>query len=110
MLVGPAIGEQHLPDAIKFCSGFSDRARVLARDQHMHVSAERLRGRERFVGRVLKRFVVVLGREERCHQMMPASLCSLSTSSATVLTFTPDLRPAGSVVLSTSSRGAISTP
>ncbi len=40
----------------------------------------------------------------------PASSFSLATNSATDPTLVPDLRPAGSAVLRTCSRGAISTP
>ena len=86
------------------------RRGALAGDQHMHSAAERLGGGQRLVGGVLERLVVVLGDEKRGHQITPASFLSLSTSSATVFTLAPALRPGGSVVLSTSSRGATSTP
>ena len=105
-----AVGQQHLGDAIELGRRFGDRARTLARHQHMHVGAERFGGGERLVGGILERLVVVLGDEECCHDRTPASFLSLSTSSATVLTLTPDFRPAGSLVLSTSSRGVMSTP
>ena len=88
--------------------GFGDRAAGLARDQHVDRLPERLRGGQRLVGRVLERLVVVLGEQQRGHQISPISFLSLSTSSPTVFTLTPALRPAGSAVLSTSSRGATS--
>ena len=110
VLVGRVVGEQHLGDAVELRGRFRDGARALARDQHMHRLAQRLGGGERLVGRVLERLVVVLGDQKRRHQITPASFLSLSTSSATVFTLTPALRPGGSVVFSTSSRGATSTP
>src|SRR5262249_32866397 len=110
VLIDDVVRDQHLLDAVEFGSGLRNRPAALASDQHMHVGAERLRCCERLVGRVLDCRIVVLGNEERCHQITPASFLSLSTSSLTVFTFTPDLRPAGSVVLSTSRRGAMSTP
>ena len=52
-----------------------------------------------------------LGQKKGRHvQITPASSCSLATSSATDLTFTPALRPLGSAVFNTLSRGATSTP
>jgi len=47
----------------------------------------------------LRTSVVVLGDDERRHQMTPASFFSLSTSSAAVLTLTPARRFGGSVTL-----------
>jgi len=52
-----------------------------------------------------------LGDKKDCHRYStPASSLSFDTSSATEPTLAPDLRPDGSVVLMTSSRGLISTP
>ena len=110
VLVGRVVGEEHLRDAVELRRRFGDGARALARHQHMHGLAERLGGGERLVGGVLERLVVVLGDEKRRHQMTPASFLSLSTSSATVFTLAPALRPGGSVVFITSMRGATSTP
>ena len=86
------------------------RPGALAGDQHMDVAAERLGGGQRLVGGVLERGVVVFGKQQRGHQSTPASFLSLATSSATMPTLMPALRPGGSVVLSTFRRGVISTP
>ena len=110
MLVRRGVGQQHLLHAIELGGGIGGRFAILAGDQNMHVAAERLGGGERLVGGVLERFVVVLGDEKRGHQSTPASSLSLPTSSATEPTLTPDLRPGGSVVFTTSSRGLMSTP
>src|ERR1700736_2003137 len=110
MLVDGAVGEQNLGHAGELGSGFGDRAAAMAGDQHVHVAAERLGGGQRLVGRILERLVVVLGEKERGHQINPISFLSLSTNSPTVFTFTPALRPGGSVVLRISSRGETSTP
>jgi hypothetical protein len=67
VLVGSAIGEQDLADAIELGGGFGDRATPLAGNQHMHVGAERLRRGQRLVSGVLEGLVVVLGQEERGH-------------------------------------------
>ena len=105
-----AVRQQHLLDAVELGRGIGHRLGILAGDEDMHVAAQRLGGGQRLAGRVLERLVVVLGDEKRGHQISPISFLSLSTSSPTVFTLTPALRPAGSVVLSTSSRGAMSTP
>src|SRR5450631_3696892 len=105
MLEGRHVCQQDLLDAIELRGGLRNCARAVAGDQHMHRRRERFGGGQRLVGRVLEHLVVVLGNEEGGHDNTPASFLSLSTSSATDFTFTPDLRPAGSVVLSTSSRG-----
>src|SRR6266508_825447 len=110
VVVAGAVGEQDLLHPVELGGGFGYRPIALAGDHHVHVRAERLGGGQRLVGRVLQRLVVVLGDEERGHDSTPTSFLSLSTSSPTVFTFTPALRPAGSVVLSTSSRGEMSTP
>src|SRR3546814_5393536 len=54
--------------------------------------------------------VVVLGDDQRRHQITLASLRSLSTSSATEATFTPALRAGGSFTATMVSRGLTSTP
>ena len=110
VLVERAVREQHLVHAVELGGGVGHRFAILAGDQHVHVAAQRLGGGQRLGGRVLERLVVVLGEQKRGHPSTPASFLSLSTSSATEPTLTPDLRPAGSVVLSTSSRGVTSTP
>jgi hypothetical protein len=67
VLVGGAVGEQDLLDAVELGGGLGDRPAPLAGDQHMHVGTERLRRGQRLVGGVLERLVVVLGQEERGH-------------------------------------------
>ena len=110
MLVAVAVGKQNFRNAVELGGGFGDGPAAFAGDQHMHVAAERLGSGQRLVGRILERLVVVLGEQERGHDSTPTSFLSLSTSSPTVFTFTPALRPGGSVVLITSNRGATSTP
>src|SRR5262245_28568390 len=84
---------------------------MTAGDEHVQVTAQRLGRSDRFVGCVLERLVVVLGKKKRGrHQSTPTSFLSLSTSSPTDFTLTPALRPGGSLVLSTCSRGEMSTP
>ncbi len=103
------VGEQHLGDAVELRRRFRDRLASGARDQHMDFAAESLGRGERLGGGAVQRLVVVLGDQERGHQITPA-LFSFSTSSAGEPSLTPALRPAGSVVFSTFSRGATSTP
>ena len=80
-------------------------------DQHVDRRAElRSRG-ERARRQIAQTAVRDFGQKKRRHgQITPASSCSLATSSATVLTFTPALRPLGSAVFSTFRRGVTSTP
>src|SRR5581483_2431271 len=89
--------------------GFGDRTAALARDQHMNIAADLLCGGQRLQRRIKQHLVVVLGKKKCRHQIAPASF-SLPTSSATDATFAPALRPLGSVVVTTSRRGATSTP
>src|SRR5207249_1549272 len=67
VLVTGGIGEQKLGHAVELGSGVGDRATVLAGNQYMHVRPERLSRAQRLGGRVLERFVVVLGNEEGGH-------------------------------------------
>ena len=110
VLIGRRIRQQHLLDAVELRRRVRDRLAAGAGDQHVHIGADALGRGERLVGRVLERLVVVLGNQQRRHQIAPASFLSLSTSSATVFTLTPALRTGGSTVLTTSSRGLTSTP
>src|SRR5437879_2046529 len=103
MFVERAVGEQHLLDAVELGGRVGHSLRVFAGDEDVHVAAERLCGGQRLVGGILERLVVVFGEQQRGHPITPASL-SLPTSSAGEATLTPDLRPAGSTVLTTSSR------
>ena len=110
VLVSGRVREQHFLDAVELGRGVGDRLAVMTGDEDVHVGADRLGGGQRLAGRVFQRFVVVFGEKKCRHQIAPASFLSLSTSSATVLTLTPALRTGGSVVLTTSSRGLMSTP
>ena len=110
MLIGRRVRQQHLGDAIELRSRVGHTLRAGASNQHLHVAAHLPGSRERLVGRVFQGLVVVLGEQQGCHYRTPASFLSFSTSSATLLTFAPALRPDGSVVFKTSSRGATSTP
>ena len=110
MGIGGVVGEQHLLDAGELGRGIGRRLGVFAGDQHMHVGAECGGRRQRLVGGVLDRRVIVFGNQQRRHQRTPASVLSFETSSATSLTLTPPLRPGGSEVLSTSRCGVRSTP
>ena len=59
---------------------------MTAGDEHVQVAAQRLGRSDRFVGCVLERLVVVLGKKQRGrHQSTPTSFLSLSTSSPTDL-------------------------
>src|SRR5262249_29152147 len=103
--------QQYFLNAVKPSCRVCDRLAILPGDQHVNVTANCLGGGQRLVGRILEGFVVVLGDEKRGHfQSTPASSLSLLTNSAADPTFTPDLRPGGSAVLSTCSRGLTSTP
>src|SRR5262249_40315272 len=67
VLVTGRIGEQNLIHAVELGSGLGDRATVLAGNQYMHVCPERFSGAQRLGGRILERFVVVLGNEGGVH-------------------------------------------
>src|SRR5262249_29952064 len=86
------------------------RLGVLARDQQMHLAADLAGGSDGVERGRLDRRVVVLGQQQDRHQITFASLRSLSTSSLTLFTFTPDLRLAGSTTFRVLTRGATSTP
>ena len=110
MFVERPVGEQNFFHAVELGGGIRHRFAILAGHQHVHVGAERLGCGERLGGRILEHLVVVLGNQKRGHHSTPASSLSLPTNSATEPTLAPDLRPGGSVVLSTCSRGVMSTP
>src|SRR3954454_10876069 len=105
-----AVGEQHLLHTGKLCGRVRRDLGILAGHQNFDVRAERGRRGQGLVGRILERRIVVFGNQKRRHQSTPASFLSFDTSSATSLTLTPALRPAGSVVLRTSRRAVRSTP
>ena len=109
--IGSVIGQQHLGDAGDRRGGFRGGAAILAGHQHDQIAADGLGGGDGIEGRRLQAGVVVLGDEEDGHrQITLASLRSLSTSSATLFTLTPDLRLGGSATLRVFSRGEGSTP
>src|SRR5260221_4851135 len=84
-------------------------ARIVARDQHMDIGAELLRGGHRVERRFLDHLVVVLREDQDGHQITFASLRSLSTRVFASATFAPALRFGGSVTLRTDSLGETST-
>src|SRR5467141_3260509 len=59
-------GMMFLP-AVVLGSGLGDRPTVLTGNQYMHLRPERFSGAQRLGSRILERFVVVLGNEERGH-------------------------------------------
>ncbi len=110
MFVNITVCQQHFRRAVELRRRVRHGLRALAGHQDMHVAAERLGCGHRLGGRVLEMSVVVFRDQKGGHCNTPASFFSFSTSSATEPTFTPDLRPPGSTVFSTSSRGLTSTP
>src|SRR5581483_5102427 len=100
----------HLGNAIELRRRLGHAAAIGARHQHMHLAAELLRRAKRLGRGVAQGPVVVFGKKERGHHSTPASFFSLPTRSTTEATLMPLLRRAGSTVLSTSRRGAVSTP
>src|SRR3954469_18757598 len=109
MLIRRGVGDQNLLHAVELGGGVGGCFAILTGDEDVHVAAHRLGGGQRLQGRVLDSLVVVFGGEERAHSP-PASYFSLQIISATEPTLTPDLRPGGSAVFSTCSRGLMSTP
>ena len=103
------VGMQHLGHAFEFGRRLGDRFRVGAGHQHVHGLPDRLGGAHGLGDRRRERFIVVLGDNKNVHESAPASF-SLATSSAAFATLMPALRPGGSTVLITLSRGATSTP
>ena len=75
-----------------------------------NIAAESGGGGERLVGGILELLVLVFSNQQCGHPRTPASFFSFDTRSATSFTFTPALRPGGSVVLTISWRGVRSTP
>ena len=106
--------EQHLRDAGELRRLRRDAGAPLAGDQHMHVAAELCRRGDGLRRRLVQARIVVLGENQASSsifpQNTPASVFSLSSSSATEATFTPACRFGGSRVSTISSRGVVSTP
>jgi hypothetical protein len=61
VLIDRCISEQHFLDAVELGGCVRNRLAIMTGDKDVNVSAERLGGGQRFVGRVLERFVIVLG-------------------------------------------------
>ena len=109
--VGGAVSSDHLGNTRDLC-GFdgSAGATAFSGNQHMHVAGNSGGGGDGVQNDGNDCRIIVIGDDQDCHQMTPASFLSLSTSSATDSTFTPPSRFAGSVTLSVVRRGATSTP
>ena len=103
------VGEEHLGGAVELGGGLGDGLAAGTGDQHVHVAAQRLGGAHGLGDGGAERLVVVVGEKKDRHDSAPTSF-SLAMSSAALATLTPALRPGGSTVLSTLSRGATSTP
>src|SRR6185312_2118862 len=109
MLIGLVVGEQHLGDAGDLGGSVGGRLCAGSCDQHMELAADCRGGGDGVERRSLERLVVVLGDDEKSHQITRASFLSLSTSSCAEPTFLPPWRFAGSSTLSVLRRGATST-
>ena len=109
-LEGGRLAVKHLLHALQLGSLVCGTFGLVAGDQHVHIAAHLERCTQRLMGGVLQMRVVVLGNEKHGHQITPASVLSLATSSATDFTFTPASRFGGSLVEITLSLGLTSTP
>ena len=105
-----SIGMQHLRHPADLRGGLGRFRGLVAGHQHVNVAADLLRRGNGVQRRLADRLVVVLGKDEACHQMTFASLRSFSTSVFASATLIPALRLAGSTTFSVCSRGAMSTP
>src|SRR5579862_7870635 len=110
MGVEGVVHQQDLSHAGNRGSRFGCRTAALAGDQQGELAADFLCRRHGVQRCRLQRRVVMLGQEKNAHQITFASLRSLSTSSATLFTLTPDLRFGGSPTFRVLRRGAGSTP
>src|SRR5208337_86200 len=111
MRVNGIVRDAHLRDAGKLSRRRGGGAHVFARDEDVDGAPELERGGERARRHVAQSPARDFRQKKGRHrQITPASSCSLATSSATDLTLTPALRPPGSAVFKTLSRGATSTP
>ncbi len=111
MRVSGIVGDQHPRHALEFSRTRRGGVDVAARDENVDRRPEFERGGERPRGHVAQLTVGDFRQQKGRHrQITPASSCSLATSSATDFTLTPALRPPGSVVFNTLSRGETSTP
>src|SRR5271170_690150 len=111
MRVERIVRHSHFRHALELSGHRGGGGDVLAGDKHVDRTSELERGGERARGRVVQLSACDFGQKKGRHrQITPASSWSLPTSSATDLTLTPALRPAGSEVFSTLRRGETSTP
>ncbi len=105
------VGDAHPGDAVELGRRLRRRAEILPGEQHVDRSAEILGRGESPRADVGEMAARDFAQKKSGHvQITPASSRSFDTSSATVLTLTPALRPLGSLVFSTLTRGATSTP
>src|SRR5208283_3924265 len=96
------IGDERLADAGKLSRGLRSGANALPRDEHVDGLRNLERRGQRPRGHVAKRSAHDFGQKKGRHgQITPASSWSYATSSETVFTFTPALRPPGSEVFRT---------
>src|ERR1700679_1293804 len=110
MLVTGIVGDQHFRHASKFGGRLRGSADIFARNEDIDGLPKFDRCGQRARGRIVQFAARNFRQKKSRHcQITPASR-RLATSSATDLTLTPDLRPGGSTVFSTLSRGETSTP
>ncbi len=111
MSIDWVVRDAHLGDARQLRGRLRRRPDIMAGDEDVDRLPDLERGRQRAGGYVAQGAADDFGQKEGRHdQITPASSCSFATSSATDFTLTPALRPPGSEVLRTLSRGATSTP
>ena len=110
MRIERRVGQQHLVDA-RDCSHFvGSSAHAFASDQHMHRTADLRRCGDHLGDGIAQLALDDIGENKSRHQITPASFLSFDTSSSTEATLVPPLRPGGSLVFRTFSRGEGSTP
>ena len=111
MSVDGVVGDAHLRDARELRGRLGRSADVMAGDEDVDRLPDLERRGQGAGGHVAQDAAGDFGQKKGRHdQITPASSCSFATSSATDFTLTPALRPPGSEVLRTLSRGATSTP
>src|SRR5690606_33422265 len=103
-------GNEDLRDTFQLRSLLGRRPATRPCNEDMDIAAQRRGGRDSLRRYRIEGVVGMLCQDQGRHQITPASVFSFSTSSATLETLTPALRPGGSVVSSTFRRGATSTP
>ncbi len=111
MGVVAVVGDAHLGDARELRGRLGRRGDVVAGDENVDRPPDLERRGQRPRGHIAQGAACDFGQKKGRHgQITPASSWSFAMSSATDFTLTPALRPPGSAVLSTLSRGATSTP